>query len=217
MKITALVILLALAFSGTSFPQENKSNPPKLNLKEKKEPVTNWSLNLDFSDNGFGLGATIFKQMSPDVAGFASIAFSTAKDDREFEQYDIFGNSFTPDKVNRLFVGMMSIGAQFRLFREDVTDNLRPHINVGIAPTMVVFTPFGKSFFPAFNYAQAKYTVGGFAGIGLDYLTSKRSSLSMDIRYYYISLFGQGVNSISTNEKKQFGGIYFVFAYNFMH
>jgi hypothetical protein len=54
-------------------------------------------------------------------------------------------------------------------------------------------------------------------GIGVDYLSSKHNSLSMNVRYYYTSLFGEGINSISTDEKKFFGGINFVFAYNFMH
>ncbi len=214
---TLLISLIILATASASFAQDTNPNPQKLKLKDTKETVNNWSLNLTFSDNGFGFGATKFARLGKDVSGFASLEFSGAKDDREFEQYDIYGNSYTPDKVNRLFMSVMSIGAQFRLFREDVTDNLRPHINVGLAPTMVLYTPYSQSFLSSFKWAQAKYTIGAFAGIGFDYVTNKKSSLSMDIRYYYISLFGQGVYSISTNEKKDFGGVYFVFSYNFMH
>jgi outer membrane protein W len=217
MKTTLISLIILLIITSAIFAQDDKPTTQKPNLKEKKEPVTNWSLNLTFSDNGFGFGATKFTQLGKDAAGFASIEFSGAKDDREFEQYDIYGNSFTPDKVNRLFMSVMSIGAQFRLFREDVTDNLRPHINIGMAPTMILYTPYNQSFLSSFKWAQAKYTVGAFAGIGLDYVTNKHTSLNMDIRYYYINLFGQGVYSISTNEKKYFGGVYFVFSYNFMH
>jgi outer membrane protein W len=102
------------------------------------------------------------------------------------------------------------------LFREDVSDNMRPYFNFGAAPTAIVYTPYEESFFASFKYAKAKYTVGAFAGVGVDYLTSKSSALSFNIRYYYISLFGEGIRSISLNEKKQFGGVYFVFSYNFM-
>jgi hypothetical protein len=217
--LTALVLFLGLGTAAISQEKEKTENKvkPKLSLKEKKEPQNNWSINLLFSDNGFGLGATLHKQLSKDVSGFAGIAFSGAKDDREFDQVDIFGNSFTPYKENRLFMGVINIGAQFRLFREDVTDNLRPFVNFGIAPTAIMYTPYSESFFSSFKYARAKYTVGAFAGVGLDYVTNRHSSLTMNIRYYYTSLFGQGINSISTEEKKFFGGVYFVFGYNFMH
>jgi outer membrane protein W len=113
-------------------------------------------------------------------------------------------------------VPVINLGMQYRLFREDVTDNMRPFVNFGISPTAIVTTPYSESFFSSFKYAQAKYTVGGFAGIGVDYLTNKTTSLSFNLRYYYIGLFGEGVKSLSINEKKQFGGVYFVFSYNFM-
>ena len=182
-----------------------------------REPYNNWSINVLFSDNGFGAGAQLFKQFSPNVSMFGGIFFSGAKDDREFEVYDIFGNSYIPNKVNRMFMIPINIGMQFRLFRADVTDDLRPHVNIGISPTAVIYTPYSESFFPSFGHAQAKYTVGAFASVGVDYLTSKSSSLNMDVRYYYTQLFGQGIESLRSKEKKFFGGLYLVFSYNFMH
>lgn len=201
----------------TSTEISTQTTSPTKTKPIEREPKNNWGINLTFSDNGFGFGATKFFNLSKDVSFVGGITFSGAKDDREFEQSDIFGNSITPFKENRLFmVPILNIGMQLRLFRNDVTDNMRPYINFGAAPTAIVYTPYSESFFPSFKYARAKYTVGGFAGIGLDYLTSKTSALSFNVKYYYISLFGEGIRSISTNEKKQFGGIYFVFSYNFM-
>ncbi len=184
--------------------------------KNIHEPYNNWSINLLFSDNGFGLGATVFKSFSHNVSGFASIFFSGAKDDREFEVTDIFGNTYTPNKVNRMFMIPINLGLQIRLFREDVTDDLRPFVNFGVTPTAVIYTPYSESLFPSFSHARAKYTVGGFAGVGIDYLTSKKSSLSLNIRYYYVNLFGKGIESLESKEKTFFGGLYFVFSYNFM-
>jgi hypothetical protein len=202
---------------GTTTESSNqKTTSTKTKLKEK-EPRNNWGINLTFSDNGFGFGATKYFNLSKDVAFFGGITFSGAKDDREFEQSDFFGNTITPFKENRLFmVPILNLGMQFRLFSNDVTDNMRPYLNFGVSPTAIVYTPYNEAFFPSFKYAKAKYTVGGFAGIGLDYLTSNKSALSFNVRYYYINLFGEGIRSISTNEKKQFGGIYFMFSYNFM-
>lgn len=186
--------------------------------KSEKEPVSNWSLSLTFSDNGFGFGATKFFQLNKNLSTFAGFFLSSAKDDREFEQSDIFGNSVTPYKKNRIFMmPVLNLGFQYRLFREDVSDEMRPVVNFGISPTALVYTPYSESFFSSFRYAKAKYTLGGFVGTGLDYVTDKNSALSFNIRYYYIGLFGEGIHSISTNEKKQFGGIYFVFSYIFLH
>lgn len=212
------ILLLTYTISYSQKPTlKNDSLQPKVkSYQNTLETNNNWSINILFSDNGFGAGATLFQQLSKNVSLFESIFFSGAKDDREFEATDIFGNTFTPYKVNRIFMTATNIGLQVRLFREDVTDNLRPHINFGISPTAFIYTPYDVAFFPSFGYAKAKYTVGAFAGIGVDYLTGKKSSLSMNIRYYYTRLFGKGIESLKDNEKKYFGGLYFVFSYNFM-
>jgi outer membrane protein W len=206
-KIT-LIFLLLISGTNSQYIYNNQENP---------EPLNNWSFNLTFSDNGFGFGASKYFNLSKDFSLITGMFLSSAKDDREFEQSDIFGNSVTPFKQNRLFLlPVLNIGAQYRMFRKDVTDEMRPYINFGLSPSAVVYTPYSESFLTSFKYARAKYTVGGYIGVGLDYLSSKKSALGFNVRYYYISLFGSGVKSLSTNEKKQFGGIYFVFSYNFL-
>jgi outer membrane protein W len=115
-----------------------------------------------------------------------------------------------------MFLIPVNFGLQIRLFREDVTDELRPFVNFGVTPTAIIYTPYAESFFPSFGHARAKYTVGGFAGVGVDYLTGKKSSLSLNVRYYYVNLFGKGIESLQSKEKTFFGGLYFVFSYNFM-
>ncbi|HRJ86832.1 MAG TPA: hypothetical protein PK753_14250 [Ignavibacteria bacterium] len=212
-KLIILTLFLALAVSAYS--QTGDTLKPK--LKRVKEPQNNWSMNLTFSDNGFGLGATKYFNVSRDISIQTGILFSGAKDDREFEQYDFFGNSVTPFKVNRLFMfPILNIGMQYRLFRDDVTSDMRPFINFGVSPAAIVYTPYNESFFSSFKYAKAKYTLGGYAGVGLDYMTSRTSGLSFNLRYYYLKLFGEGIQSISTAEIKNFGGIYFIFSYNFV-
>ncbi|MEO8514775.1 MAG: hypothetical protein ABI543_14555 [Ignavibacteria bacterium] len=217
-----LIILTAFLFSLTAiYAQQGdslKSTTVKPKLKKKSEAENNWSLNLSFSDNGFGLGASKYFKISKDITFNAGILFSGAKDDREFDQTDIFGNSITPFKENRLFMfPIINLGMQYRLFREDVSDNMRPFVNFGVTPAAIIYTPYNESFFPSFKYAKAKYTVGGYVGVGLDYVTNRKSGLSFNLRYYYLNLFGEGINSISTAEKTQFGGIYFLFSYNFLH
>lgn len=209
-----ILIIISLFTSLCTFSQTTSTE--NTTTKPAAERNNSWSINIIFSDNGFGAGATLFHQLSKDVSSFGSIFFSGAKDDREFDATDVFGNTFTPYKINRIFMIPLNIGMQVRFFREDVTDNLRPQINFGITPTALIYTPYDKSFFPSFGYAKAKYTIGVFAGVGVDYLTSKKSSLNFNVRYYYTRLFGEGIESLKNNEKNFFGGLYFVFGYNFM-
>lgn len=211
-----LLILLLLILSATAlYSQKSDSLKPK--LKIRKEPQNNWAINLTFSDNGFGLGAGKFFNLSRNLTFSAGIMFSGAKDDREFNQTDIFGNSVTPFKVNRLFLfPVLNFGMQYRLFSDDVTSDMRPFVNFGVSPAAIIYTPYNESFFASFKYARAKYTIGGYAGVGLDYMTSRTSGLSFNLRYYYMRLFGEGIRSISTAEIKNFGGVYFVFGFNFM-
>lgn len=215
-----LIICTSLALSQNStfrLKDNNSSGAGLFVQKVEREPYNNWSINVLFSDNGFGAGAQLFKKFSPDISMFAGIFFSGAKDDREFEVYDVFGNSYVPNKIHRMFMIPVNLGVQFRLFREEVTDDLRPHVNVGLSPTAIIYTPYAESFFPSFGHARAKYTVGAFTSVGVDYLTSKSSSLNMDVRYYYTQLFGSGIESLQSKEKRFFGGLYLVFSYNFMH
>src|SRR4030095_5888536 len=206
-----LTSILVLSVSSLVYTQ----SLPAYSVKDK-EPLNNWSMNLMFSDNGFGIGGQKHFQLSKDLSAFTGIFFAGAKDGREFEQSDIFGNSITPFKENRLFMPVINLGLQYRMFRDEVSDNMRPFVNFGISPAAIVYTPYNKAFFESFKYARSKFTVGAFAGVGVDYLTNKTTSLSFNARYYYLGLFGEGIKSISLNEKTQFGGVYFVFSYNFM-
>jgi hypothetical protein len=226
MKLKYLIILLLIGNitfsqnilntgSNLLLRNHNEFSPISNNLT-LKDPVNNWSLNLIFSNNGFGLGATIFKQFNTDLSGFSSIFFTGAKDDREFDVTDIYGNTYTPFKVNRLFMIPVNLGLQYRMFREDVTDNLRPFINGGITPTTIIYTPYDLAFLPSFGKARAKYTLGAFIGIGMDYLPSRNTGLSLNVRYYYIHIFGQGIESLQDKPMTNFGGLYFVFSFNFM-
>lgn len=202
---------------ASPFPMRlsGSSHPSFLN-DQLREPINNWAINLIFSDNGYGIGGTYYLPIKSDLSAFTSIFFSSAKDDREFEYTDIYGNTYVPGKVNRLFMIPVNIGLQYRMFREDVSDNLRPFVNAGLTPTAIIYTPYIKALFPSLGYARAKYTLGGFVGAGMDYVTSKTSAVSLNVRYYYINLFGSGIESLQNRPKNFFGGLYFVFSFNFL-
>ena len=130
------------------------------------------------------------------------------KDDKEIESYDYWGNPITYGKKNRIFLLPLNFGVQFRLFKDDISDNLRPYINFGIGPSMALTTPYEKEFFSAFGKAQLKYAAGGYIGLGANFGLDKSSLLGFNLRYYIINFFDAGVESLYNRYNKSLGGFY---------
>jgi hypothetical protein len=97
---------------------------------------------------------------------------------------------------------------QYRLFSESLGDNLRPYINIAAGPATVVTTPYDMEFFTAFKKAQAKYTAGGYIGIGANFGLEQKSTLGINLRYYVIHFFDEGVESLAGRFQKNLGGFY---------
>ena len=55
-----------------------------------------WGLDVLISNDGFGLGTFYRREFTQDLFGFVSLSISEAKDDREVEFTDFFGNTFVP-------------------------------------------------------------------------------------------------------------------------
>src|SRR5262245_37771545 len=169
-----------------------------------------WGIDILVSNDGFGLGTFYRREFNPDLYGFVLLSVSEAKDDREVELVDIYGNSFVPGKLNRFLVIPLTFGIQRRLFREEILDTFRPYINAGIGPTMVVSAPFTKitvlpsggllyeqiEFFESLGKAQAHYTVGGFVGFGANFGGDRSNLFGVNFRYYFTYPFGDGIPSL---------------------
>jgi hypothetical protein len=177
---------------------------------KKPEVFPNNTLGLDvmFSEGGFGLGGFYRRQLSQELTAFTDISISEAKDDREFEYVDYFGNTYTVGKKNRVFMVPLNFGMQYRLFEDVIYDNLRPYINAGVGPTMVVTTPYDKEFFKAFGYAQMKIAAGGYFGFGANFGLDKSSLVGINVRYYIVRFFDNGVESLEGRYKKTLGGFF---------
>lgn len=197
---------------------------------ETPVPVTLWGFDLLLSNSGFGLGLSYRRQYTPDLAGQITLSVSESKEDREVEYYDPYtGNSFVPGKLSRFMVIPLTIGAQYRLFRDDIVDTFRPYVNAGAGPTMIYEMPFvtltpvpGQppqvdqiEFFDAIGKGTAHFTAGGFLGVGAYFGSQHSTVLGINIRYYINYLFGEGLPSQYnpttgeiTNYKTSFGGFY---------
>lgn len=171
-------------------------------------PNNTFGLDIIFSEGGFGLGTFYRRQLSKDFTAFVDFSVSEAKDDNEIQYIDYYGNPYTIGKKNRIFLMPLNLGVQYRLFQEEISDNLRPYINGGVGPTLIVTTPYELEFFDSFGSAKSKFAMGAYIGLGANFGLDKKSLLGLNIRYYFIHLFDEGVESLYGKYKKDMGGLF---------
>jgi len=103
------------------------------------------------------------------------------------------------------------------LFAKELAENLRPYINAGIGPSLIIATPYSEEFFNAFSKAETKVAAGGYIGFGANFGLNKSSLLGLNFRYYIIKLFGDGVESLEGRPKDVIGGFFVTFNIGFMY
>ena len=187
-----------------------------------------WGIDILISNGGFGLGGFYRREFSDEWFGFASLSVSESKDEREVEQFDYYGQSYVPGKLNRFLVLPLTFGVQHRLFKDEITENFRPYINAGAGPTMIYVTPSTNitgtpgalqfeqvEYFKALGRGRPHYTFGGFIGFGANFGTEKSNLFGVNFRYYFTYLLGKGLPSLYnlrtgdvSATKKDFGGFF---------
>ena len=204
MKVLRIILFMLFAAGIASAQRIGKMAPEK---PPEVFPANTWGADIMFGESGFGLGTFYRRSFSTNVTGFVDVSFSEVKDPREIEYYDYYGNSFVIGKVNRIFMGPLNFGIQYRMFTGILTDNLRPYVAVGVGPTFILTNPYSKEFFSALKYMQVHYAAGGYVGIGANIGLSRSNLIGLNVRYYYSHLFNEGVESLIGNKKKDLGGI----------
>ncbi len=170
-----------------------------------------------FGEGGFGLGTFYKKSFSQNITGFVDFSISETKDDREVTYIDYFGNSFTPDKVNRAFLLPLNFGIQYRLFSESLTENLRPYLSIGIGPSIILTTPYDQEFFQSFGSAKAHYAAGGYIGFGANMGLNKKNLVALNVRYYFNQILGDGIELMTNSTRKSFGQFYIMLTIGVMY
>lgn len=204
--IFVLALLVIIPFTNIYSQGIGELAPPK---PPEIFPDNSWGIDVMFGEAGFGLGSFYRKQLSTKWTAFADLSISEVKDEREFEFYDpFFGISFTVNKKNRVFTIPVNFGLQYRIFENVIYDNLRPYINFGAGPTLVLTTPYEKEFFNAFGDTKTKTAVGGYVGFGANFGLDKSSLIGLNFRYYYTHFFDEGVESLFGRYKKNIGSFF---------
>lgn len=214
MKTIFATVILLISILTLNAQGIGELAPPK---KPMVFPPNAWGFDLMIGESGFGFGGFYRHQVDENFTIFTDISFSEAKDEREIEFIDIFGRSFTVGKINRIFQIPLNFGVQYRLFAEDLADNLRPYINAGIGPAIILTTPSSEEFFSAFSKAQTKIAAGGYVGFGANFGVDQSNLIGLNFRYYYIKLFGDGVESLAGRKKDAIGGFFITINFGFMY
>jgi hypothetical protein len=180
-------------------------------------PPNTWGFDLMVGESGFGLGGFYRKQLNIKFTLFGDISISEAKDEREIEYIDIFGQTFTFGKKNRVFQIPLNFGAHYRLFENELEDNLRPYINAGIGPTLVLTTPYSEEFFRAFSFAKTHLALGGYVGFGANFGLDQSNLIGVNIRYYYTKFLDEGVEILQGRYKSYLGAFFITLNFGFMY
>ena len=214
MKKIIVTLILLIPLLNINSQSIGELAPPK---KPIAFPPNAWGFDIMIGESGFGFGGFYRHQLNEVITLFSDISFSESKDDREFEFIDVFGNSFTVGKKNRIFQVPLNFGAQYRFFKDELADNLRPYINAGVGPALIITTPYSKEFFNAFSDAQFKLAAGGYVGFGANFGIDTSNLIGLNFRYYYIKFFDEGVESLEGRVKKSIGGFFVTINFGFMY
>ncbi|MBU0476013.1 MAG: hypothetical protein KKF62_17845 [Bacteroidetes bacterium] len=171
-------------------------------------PENAWGADLLFSDGGFGLGTFYRKNYSTKIDGFINFSISESKNEREFEYFDYYGRSIVIGKKNRVFLLPINVGVNYRLFENELTDNLRPYISIGVGPTIIISTPYKEEFFSSFKHANSFFAAGGYIGFGADFGLSTTNLLGLSMRYYYMKFLSGEVEHMDGRFKNEIGAFY---------
>lgn len=180
-------------------------------------PANAWGADLFFSDGGFGLGTFYRKNYSTKIDGFIDFSISESKNEREFEYFDYYGRSIVIGKKNRVFLLPINVGIHYRLFENELTDNLRPYISIGVGPTIIISTPYAEEFFSSFKDAKYFLAAGGYIGFGADFGLSKSNLLGLSMRYYYTKFLSGEVEHMNDRFKNEIGAFYITLTIGLMY
>ena len=231
-------LLMTLAAVPTA-PAQSRSYPgtvdssatgaAAMSTYDQGEYPNTWGVDVMISTNGFGLGTFYRREITPDVFGFVNFSVSEAKDSREIEQIDYYGNTVVPGKLNRFLVLPLMFGVQYRLFREDIVETFRPYVNAAVGPTMVYMSPFVElvpqsdgsiivnqvDFFKSLGHGSPHYTASAYIGFGANFGGEKSGVFGVNFRYYFTYILGDGLPSLydqntglPSGTKKDFGGFF---------
>lgn len=207
-----LTLLLSLCFIQANASDSLKYKPTGSVVKESDSP---WGVSFAYCENGFGPSFNHYSNINNNTQLIVGMALMSVSDSREFEQYDYFGNKMTPNKENRIFLLPLNIGIKKEIFGDDIGGSIKPIINLGISPSLVLTNPYSREYFNALGYIQAAFAMGGYAGAGLEFKEAKSVAFSFNVNYSYVTPVGKEINSLKDRSISNLTGFQLNFGVKF--
>ncbi|MFN8359087.1 MAG: hypothetical protein U0264_04150 [Candidatus Kapaibacterium sp.] len=195
-------------------------SPRPLLSEQQSARMLRQGLGVDviFSSNGFGAGVFYQRIFSETLSGFVNLGVSGARNTDEIEYYDPYAQrTFIPFKINRLYIFPLTVGAQYRLFADNIAETLRPYVSAGLGTTFVVAAPYEYEFFQSLGHANTYTRFGGFVGVGANFGAISKSMMGVNARYYFIPFGGDGIESIKDSPIHDFGGLFLSLSVSFLN
>ena len=179
MRIINFSVLIILLFASLSWAQLNddeKDNPPNNQI----------GFIFTMAETGSGLGGFI---AWPLFGGFHfgfSLGAYFIRDANQLD-FEYYGTPVSINKKNNVYLFDAMVTLKKRLFADDLDDSFQPFITGGIGPYYGMnypefdVTPEGD---PTFD--QYRWTVGGFAGAGVDININEKMFVGVRAQYRVI-------------------------------
>jgi hypothetical protein len=75
------------------------------------------------------------------------------------------------------------VGLRRDILRENFDNTILPYLQVGAGPLAGVAFPYGFGFWETLRRATSAWTIGGFAGAGVNFAIDKKTAGLVDLRY----------------------------------
>jgi hypothetical protein len=177
------------------FTDPKSSQEKPLSEEDLQPHVHAWGMDVMIGTDGFGFGGFYNRVLSDEWTLSASLTFSEAKDTHQKDTYDYWGQQISLNKINRIHRIPLLFGVQYRLFKDEISDNFRPFASAGAGPVFLFITPCNSDFFSDLDEGYFKMTLGGYVGIGANFGFDRSTVLGVNIRYYVIPV-PKGIQSV---------------------
>ena len=168
-------------------------------------------LNLMIGNSGFGFGVFYRQHIDGTLSWTLSWNISEAKAPNEVAVYNYFtGQKFVPGKINQLFTFPLTVGLQYRLFKNELTNSFRPYVFVGAGPNGLLASPYDQPLSWSLSHSHTYIGAAGDFGIGAYFGVDPNSLIGASISYYILA-YPHGVQSMQGEPMANFNSFFIGF------
>lgn len=190
MKTILPFLLLLFFFQVKAQPVNQTDSIPsrakttwQVKILELKDVEQGGAFRIFITSYGFGMGGFYRYQFDETFAYQLELELSPGKDEREFEEYDYYGFSYTRNKINSLLLIPLTNAVTYRLFKNDIVENFRPFLTAGVGPLFGYTYPYKGDSFSGIGDGSWKVGFTGFVGFGADFGMNFTSLQGVNFKY----------------------------------